>query len=49
MDVDDAVRGCEIAIVLVDHDEFKMVPLPERRHFDVIGPPRDLADMPART
>lgn len=49
LDVDEAVRGCEIAIVLVDHDEFKMVPLPERRHLDVIDTRGIWQDMPART
>jgi UDP-N-acetyl-D-mannosaminuronic acid dehydrogenase len=36
MELDEAVRTCEIAIILVDHDEFKMVPLAERRHLSVI-------------
>jgi UDP-N-acetyl-D-mannosaminuronic acid dehydrogenase len=49
MDIDDALRGCEIAILLVDHDEFKMVPLAERRHLDVIDTRGIWQDMPART
>jgi UDP-N-acetyl-D-mannosaminuronic acid dehydrogenase len=36
MDLDEAIRTCEIAIVLVDHDQFKMIPLGERRHLTVI-------------
>src|SRR6266851_4273337 len=35
-DLDEAIRTCEIAIVLVDHDHFKMIPLAERRHLAVI-------------
>jgi UDP-N-acetyl-D-mannosaminuronic acid dehydrogenase len=48
MDIDDAVRTCEIAIVLVDHDEFKLVPLAERRHLDVIDTRGIWQDMPVR-
>jgi UDP-N-acetyl-D-mannosaminuronic acid dehydrogenase len=47
--IDDAVRNCEIALVLVDHDEFKMVPLAERRHLDVIDTRGIWQDMPVRT
>lgn len=35
-DLDEAIKGCEIAVVLVDHDQFKMIPLGERRHLAVI-------------
>jgi UDP-N-acetyl-D-mannosaminuronic acid dehydrogenase len=49
MDIDEALRGCEIAVLLVDHDEFKMVPLAERRHLDVIDTRGIWQDMPART
>lgn len=35
-DLDVAIKTCEVAIVLVDHDEFKMIPLAERRHLAVI-------------
>ena len=49
LDVDEAVRSCEIAIILVDHDEFKMVPLAERRHLDVIDTRGIWQDMPVRT
>jgi UDP-N-acetyl-D-mannosaminuronic acid dehydrogenase len=35
-ELDEAIRSCEIAVVLVDHDHFKMIPLAERRHLDVI-------------
>ncbi len=47
--VDDALRSCEIALLLVDHDEFKMVALAERRHLDVIDTRGIWQDMPART
>jgi UDP-N-acetyl-D-mannosaminuronic acid dehydrogenase len=47
--IDEALRNCEIAILLVDHDEFKMVPLAERRHLDVIDTRGIWQDMPART
>lgn len=49
MNIDEALRSCEIAILLVDHDEFKMVPLAERRHLDVIDTRGIWQDMPART
>ena len=47
--IDEALRTCEIAIVLVDHDEFKMVPISERRHLDVIDTRGIWLDMPVRT
>jgi UDP-N-acetyl-D-mannosaminuronic acid dehydrogenase len=49
MNVDDALRTCEIAILLVDHDEFKMIPLAGRRHLDVIDTRGIWQDMPVRT
>ena len=49
MNIDDAVKSCEIALLLVDHDEFKMVPLAERRHLDVIDTRGIWQDMPVRT
>jgi UDP-N-acetyl-D-mannosaminuronic acid dehydrogenase len=49
LSIDEALRSCEIAVVLVDHDEFKMVPLAERRHLDVIDTRGIWQDMPART
>ena len=49
MNMDEALRSCEIAILLVDHDEFKMVPLAERRHLDVIDTRGIWQDMPVRT
>ena len=49
LQIDEAVRTCEIAILLVDHDEFKMVPLAERRHLDVIDTRGIWQDMPVRT
>jgi UDP-N-acetyl-D-mannosaminuronic acid dehydrogenase len=47
--IDDALRSCEIAVLLVDHDEFKMIPLAERRHLDVIDTRGIWQDMPVRT
>lgn len=49
MNIDQALRSCEIAIMLVDHDEFKMMPLAERRHLDVIDTRGIWQDMPVRT
>ena len=48
MSVDHALQACEIAIVLVDHDEFKMIPLAGRRHLDVIDTRGIWQDMPVR-
>jgi UDP-N-acetyl-D-mannosaminuronic acid dehydrogenase len=47
-DLDEAIRSCEIAIVLVDHDHFKMIPLAERRHLAVIDTRGIWQDMPVR-
>jgi UDP-N-acetyl-D-mannosaminuronic acid dehydrogenase len=47
-DLDDAIRSCEIAIVLVDHDHFKMIPLAERRHLAVVDTRGIWQDMPLR-
>ena len=49
LDIDKAIQSCEVAIILVDHDEFKMVPLAERRHLDVIDTRGIWQDMPVRT
>lgn len=49
LNIDEALRVCEIALLLVDHDEFKMVPLAERRHLDVIDTRGIWQDMPMRT
>jgi UDP-N-acetyl-D-mannosaminuronic acid dehydrogenase len=46
--IEEALRSCEIAILLVDHDEFKMIPLSERRHLDVIDTRGIWQDMPMR-
>jgi UDP-N-acetyl-D-mannosaminuronate dehydrogenase len=46
--IDDAVKSCEVAVVLVSHDEFKMVPLAERRHLEVIDTCGIWQDMPIR-
>jgi UDP-N-acetyl-D-mannosaminuronic acid dehydrogenase len=48
MDIDTALRRCEIALLLVDHDEFKIVPLADRRHLDVIDTRGVWQDLPAR-
>jgi UDP-N-acetyl-D-mannosaminuronic acid dehydrogenase len=47
-DLDDAIRECEVAIVLVDHDQFKMIPLAERRHLAVLDLKGIWQDMPNR-
>src|SRR5262245_7353246 len=49
LNIDEALRSCEIALLLVDHDEFKMIPLAERRHLDVIDTRGAWQDMPVRT
>lgn len=49
MSIDQALHACEIAILLVDHDEFKMTPLADRRHLDVIYTRGIWQDMPVRT
>lgn len=36
IDLDQAIQSCEVAIILVDHDQFKTVPLAERRHLAVL-------------
>lgn len=48
MDIDTALHRCEIAVLLVDHDEFKLVPLADRRHLDVIDTRGVWQDLPAR-
>jgi UDP-N-acetyl-D-mannosaminuronic acid dehydrogenase len=45
-DLDEAIKTCEIALVLVDHDHFKMIPLAERRHLAVIDTRGIWQDMP---
>ena len=47
-DLDEAIRTCEVAIVLVDHDQFKIVPLAERRHLAVLDTRGIWQDMPNR-
>ncbi|MBW5438039.1 UDP-N-acetyl-D-mannosamine dehydrogenase [Bradyrhizobium canariense] len=49
LNIDEALRVCEIALLLVDHDEFRMIPLAERRHLDVIDTRGIWQDMPLRT
>jgi UDP-N-acetyl-D-mannosaminuronic acid dehydrogenase len=48
-DLDEAIRTCEIAIILVDHDQFKTVPLGERRHLAVLDTRGIWQDMMGRT
>ena len=45
--IDEALTDCQVAIVLVDHDEFKMIPLAGRRHLDVIDTRGIWQDMPS--
>ena len=45
--IDEALTDCQVAIVLVDHDEFKMIPLASRRHLDVIDTRGIWQDMPS--
>jgi UDP-N-acetyl-D-mannosaminuronic acid dehydrogenase len=45
-DLDEAISTCEVAIVLVDHDQFKLIPLAERRHLAVIDTRGIWQDMP---
>jgi UDP-N-acetyl-D-mannosaminuronic acid dehydrogenase len=35
-ELDEAIRDSEVAIVLVDHDQFKTAPLADRRHLAVL-------------
>jgi UDP-N-acetyl-D-mannosaminuronic acid dehydrogenase len=44
--IGEALMECQVAIVLVDHDEFKMIPLANRRHLDVIDTRGIWQDMP---
>jgi UDP-N-acetyl-D-mannosaminuronic acid dehydrogenase len=48
MGFDEAPRSCEMALFLVDHDEFKMTPIAARRHLDVIDTRGIRRDMPIR-
>ena len=36
VELEEAIRDCEVAIVLVDHDPFKMTPLADRRHLAIL-------------
>jgi UDP-N-acetyl-D-mannosaminuronic acid dehydrogenase len=47
-DLDEAIRKCEVAVVLVDHDQFKIVSLGERRHLAVLDMKGIWQDMPNR-
>ena len=48
LELDEAIKVCEIAIILVDHDQFKLVPLAERRHLSVIDTRGIWQDMATR-
>jgi len=48
VDLEEALRTCEVAILLVDHDQFRMVPLAERRHLAVLDTRGIWRDMPGR-
>ena len=45
-EVDEAIRNCEVAILLVDHDPFKAVPLADRRHLALLDTRGVWQDMP---
>jgi UDP-N-acetyl-D-mannosaminuronic acid dehydrogenase len=45
--LDDALESCEIAIVLVEHDQFKSVPTFNRRHMAVLDARGIWRDMPS--
>ena len=47
-DLDEILKRCEVAIVLVDHDQFKGVPLYDRRHLAVLDMRGIWQDMPNR-
>ncbi|MCG2645410.1 MULTISPECIES: UDP-N-acetyl-D-mannosamine dehydrogenase [Bradyrhizobium] len=47
-DLNEAIKTCDIALVLVDHDDFKLVPIAERRHLAVIDMRGIWQDMPDR-
>ena len=46
VDLDEALRSCDVAIVLVDHDQFKMVALADRRRLAVLDTRGIWQDMP---
>lgn len=48
VDLDEAIRSCEVAIMLVDHDQFRNVPLANRRHLAVLDTRGVWQDMPSR-
>jgi len=48
VELDEAIHNCEIAVILVDHDQFKTVPLAERRHMTVLDTRGIWQDMVAR-
>jgi UDP-N-acetyl-D-mannosaminuronic acid dehydrogenase len=49
IDLDEAIKHCEVAIVLVEHDQFKIIPLSERRHLAVLDTKGIWQDMPAQS
>jgi UDP-N-acetyl-D-mannosaminuronic acid dehydrogenase len=46
IDSEQALRTCQIAVLLVDHDQFKTIPLAERRHLAVLDTRGIWQDMP---
>ena len=44
-ELDQALKTCEVAILLVGHDQFKMIPLADRRHLSAIDMPGIWQDM----
>jgi UDP-N-acetyl-D-mannosaminuronate dehydrogenase len=46
--LEEALQACQVAILLVDHDQFRMVPLAERRHLAVLDTRGIWRDMPGR-
>ena len=48
VDSEQALRTCEIAVLLVDHDQFKTIPLADRRHLAVLDTRGIWQDMPSK-
>jgi UDP-N-acetyl-D-mannosaminuronic acid dehydrogenase len=48
VDIDQALKTCELAVLLVGHEQFKMIPLADRRHLAVIDTQGIWQDMTIR-
>lgn len=48
IDIDQALKTCEVAVLLVGHEQFKMIPLADRRHLAVIDTQGIWQDMTLR-